>query len=66
MSSSGSSSSRKRLGDSNKQPDSKASRINELDASIAITSSRLEELNKTAAVDKDFIQLINGKEVEII
>jgi hypothetical protein len=62
-----SSSSKKRLGDnSNEQPDSKASRINELDASIAIISSRLEELIKTEAVDKDLIQLINGKEVEII
>ena len=65
-SSSSSSSSRKRLVDSNEQPDSKASRINELDARIAITSSSLEELNKTATVEKDFIQLINGKEVEII
>ena len=64
--SSSSSSSRKRLGDSNEQPDSKASRINELDARIAITSSSLEELNKTATVEKDFIQFINGKEVEII
>lgn len=60
------SSSKKRLGDSNEQPDSKASRINELDASIAITSSRFEELLKTAADDKDFIQFSNGKEVEII
>ena len=65
-SSSSSSSSRKRLVDSNEQPDSKASRINELDARIAITSSSLEELNKTATVEKDFIQFINGKEVEII
>ena len=61
-----SSSSSKRLSDINEQPDSKASRINELDARIAITSSRLEELLKTEAVDKDLIQLIYGKEVEII
>ena len=61
-----SSSSSKRLSDINEQPDSKASRINELDARIAFTSSRLEELLKTEAVDKDLIQLIYGKEVEII
>jgi hypothetical protein len=64
--SSSSSSNSKRLSDINEQPDSKASRINELDARIAITSSRLEELLKTEAVDKDLIQLIYGKEVEII
>ena len=56
------SSSRKREGDSGEQPDSKASRINELDTSITKTSSRLGELLKEADVDKDFlIQLLNGK-----
>jgi len=51
------SSSKKRLGDSDEQPDSKYSRINELDASIAITSSRFDELVKTVAD----VQLITGK-----
>jgi hypothetical protein len=54
--------SRKRLGDIDEQPDSKASRINELDERIAMISSRLQELLKTAAVDKDIIQLFNGKD----
>jgi len=33
-----------------------------MDERIAMISSRLQELLKTAAVDKDIIQLFNGKD----